>query len=119
MSNRKLVKIWRDQVPVVPNFAMTDFNSQSRTRSSNVVDIYNCRSHQSVYTCLSRGSTYDGTLIVQGFNPSKIQGGISGWLREEFRQLEMLDEITRLQFIQKLPIYIEGVTRSQVIQKFR
>ena len=72
MSNGKLVKIWRDQVLVVPNFAMTDFNSQSRTYSSNVTDIYNCQGHQSVYTCLSRGSTYDGTLIVQGFNAFKI-----------------------------------------------
>jgi len=36
----------------------------------NVVDLHNCRSHQSVYTCLSRSASIDGTILVQGFDPS-------------------------------------------------
>lgn len=119
MPNGKLIKIWRSQVPIIPNFAMTDYNSQGRTRKYNVCDLQNCRSHQSVYTCLSRGSTYEGTVIVQGFDSSKITGGISGYLRQEFRDLEILDEVTRLQFIRKLPKHIGDITRNQVIYSYR
>ncbi|RPD67887.1 hypothetical protein L226DRAFT_423547, partial [Lentinus tigrinus ALCF2SS1-7] len=82
LPNGKLIEINRDQVPVVPNFAMTDFASQGRTRPNNVCDIQNCKNHQSVYTCLSRGSTLAGTIIVQPFNPSKLTGGIAGSLRQ-------------------------------------
>lgn len=64
MPNGRILEIERDQVPVVPNFAMTDFASQGRTRPFNVCDLQNCRSHQSVYTCLSRGSTLHGTITV-------------------------------------------------------
>ncbi|KAI0041266.1 hypothetical protein FA95DRAFT_1457107, partial [Auriscalpium vulgare] len=74
--------ISRQQVPVIPNYAMTDFASQGRTRQFNVVDLHNCRTQQSYYTALSRGSSLQGTLIVQGFFPQRIQGGLSGWLRQ-------------------------------------
>ncbi|KAH9924249.1 hypothetical protein B0H21DRAFT_679070, partial [Amylocystis lapponica] len=76
------LSISRDQAAVLPNFAMTDFNSQGRIRPDNVCDLQNCRSYQSVYTCLSWGSTYEGTIIVQGFDPLKITSGISGYLRQ-------------------------------------
>lgn len=109
----------RDQVPVVPNFAMTDFCSQGRTRPYNVVDLQNCTSVQSAYTALSRGSTYEGTLLVQGFDQGKLTGGISGYLRQEFRELELLDEITALQWNKQLPKKIVGVTRGHVIFLYR
>jgi hypothetical protein len=35
--------------------------------------------------------------------PGKITGGASGALRQEFRELELLDDITRLRFEDKLP----------------
>ncbi|EIW62915.1 uncharacterized protein TRAVEDRAFT_113842, partial [Trametes versicolor FP-101664 SS1] len=82
MPNGNFLSISRDQVSVIPNFAMTDFGSQGRTRPHNVCDLQNCRSHQSIYTCLSRGSTYNGTIIVQPFDPRKLTGGISGSLRQ-------------------------------------
>jgi len=80
LPNDNILTVSRDQVPVIPNFAMTDFASQGRTRTNNVVDLHNCRSHQSVYTCLSRSASIDGTVLVQGFDPSKVQGGLSGYL---------------------------------------
>ena len=86
MPNGKVLSISRDQVPLVPNFAMTDYNSQGRTRANNVVDLNNCRNYQSIYTCLSRGSTYEGTAIIQGFDDSKVRCGVTGWLRQEFRE---------------------------------
>ena len=56
LPNDSVVRVSREQVPVLPNFAMTDYASQGRTRPYNVVDMNNCRSHQSMCTCLSRGS---------------------------------------------------------------
>jgi hypothetical protein len=39
-----------------------------------------------------------------------ITGGCSGALRQEFRELELLDEITRLHYIHKLPENVAGCT---------
>ena len=119
MPNGSQLTINREQVPIIPNFAMTDFNSQGRTRAYNVCDLQNCRNHQSVYTCLSRGSSYDGTAIIQGFDGSKVQGGVSGSLRQEFRDIEILDEITRLRFNGKLPPQVNGDDRYQLIHGYR
>ena len=41
----------RQQVWVLPNFAMTDYASQGKTRPHNVVHLNSCTSHQSYYTC--------------------------------------------------------------------
>ncbi|EDQ98317.1 uncharacterized protein LACBIDRAFT_336072 [Laccaria bicolor S238N-H82] len=46
--------ISRSQVSVLPNFAMTDYASQGKTRPFNVVDLNSCRNHLSYYTALSR-----------------------------------------------------------------
>ena len=119
LSNGDKPTINHTQVPVVPNFAMTDFNSQGRTREFNVCDLHNLGTCQSVYTCLSRGSTLDGTAIVQGFDPLKITGGLSGFLRQEFRELELLDEITRLQYEGKLSRKVMGNTRGFLIHTYR
>ncbi|KAI0346343.1 hypothetical protein BDW22DRAFT_1405228 [Trametopsis cervina] len=96
LPNGKQQTINRTQVPAVINFAMTDYASQGRTRKYNVVDIHNCRSHQSIYTCLSRG-----------------------YLRQEFRELEILDEITKLKFDRKLPAGVGGMTRNHLISSYR
>ena len=84
-----------------------------------MVDLNNCKNHQSIYTCLSRGSIYEGTAIIQEFDDSKIRDGISDWLRQEFRELELLNEITRLQYLRKLPVSVDGVKRKQVIHRYR
>ena len=49
----------------------------------------------------------------------KIKGGITGFLRQEFHELEVLDDVTRLAFNNKLPNYIGGVTRKQIIYTYR
>ncbi|KAI0043089.1 hypothetical protein FA95DRAFT_1461933, partial [Auriscalpium vulgare] len=82
MANDSMVHVTREQVPILPNFAMTDYGSQGRTRPYNVVDLKNCRSHHSVYTCLSRGSSLNGTIILQMCDVTKITGGLSGYLRQ-------------------------------------
>ncbi|KIM74020.1 hypothetical protein PILCRDRAFT_52053, partial [Piloderma croceum F 1598] len=98
---------------------MTDYASQGRTRPKNPVDLNSCKTHQSYYTCLSRSSTAEGTIIVQGFNPKIITGGATGYLRQEFRELEILDEITKLKYEGKLPLSIDGHRRNTVIRQFQ
>lgn len=119
LPNNEKYHIARTQVEVLVNFAMTDFASQGKTRPKNVSDPNNLRSHQAYYTALSRSATAAGTLILQGFDPRQITGGCSGGLRQEFCELELLDEITRLQYLGKLPITIDGDTRNNMIAAFR
>jgi hypothetical protein len=113
------IHLSRDQVLVLPNFAMTDYASQGRTRPKNPVDLNSCRTHQSYYTCLSRSATAEGTIIVQGFDPKVITGGASGYLKQEFRELELLDEITRLKYEGQLPSSVNGHRRNTVIRQFQ
>jgi hypothetical protein len=105
----------RSQVEVLPNFAMTDYASQGKTRPYNVVDLSQARSHQSYYTALSRSATAAGTLILNSIHPSKITGGATGALRQEFRELELLDDITALQFDDKLPTKIAMADRRKTL----
>ena len=112
--------ISRNQVEALPNFAMTDYASQGKTRPYNVVELSQCRSHQSYYTALSRSATAAGTLILNTIHPSKITGGASGALRQEFRELELLDNITMLIFNEKLPRKVAmGDRRNILIDQFR
>ncbi|KAF8702360.1 hypothetical protein AX14_014404 [Amanita brunnescens Koide BX004] len=113
------VSISRSQVEVLPNFAMTDFASQGKTRPYNPVDLNNCRSHQAYYTALSRSSTAAGTVILQGFDAKKITGRASGALRQEFRDLELLDEITKSRYEGNLTNSICGEHRNVLIHAFR
>jgi hypothetical protein len=53
LPNDNLITVTQNQVEVLPNFAMTDYASQGKTRLNNPVDLNNCRSHQSYYTALS------------------------------------------------------------------
>ena len=49
-----------------------------------------------------------------------VTGGASGSLRQEFRELELLDDITRLNFNEKLPINIAMADRrNTLIDLFR
>ncbi|KAI0323674.1 hypothetical protein GY45DRAFT_1349728 [Cubamyces sp. BRFM 1775] len=76
MPNGNFLSISHDQVSVIPNFAMTDFGSQGRTRPYNVCDLQNYRIHN------------QGTIIVQPFDAKKLTGGIAGSHRQEFRGLK-------------------------------
>ncbi|KAH7871527.1 uncharacterized protein C8R40DRAFT_1162715 [Lentinula edodes] len=102
LPNGCAVNVTREQVEVLPNFAMTDFASQ--------VDINNCKDYHGIYTALSRGSTASGTLLIQGFSPHT---------REEFRELEILDEITRLQYENQICSSIKGTYRQDLIKAYQ
>jgi hypothetical protein len=58
--------------------------------------------------------------MLNSIHPSKITGGASGALRQEFRELELLDDITALQFNNKLPTKIAMADRrNTLIEEFR
>jgi len=98
---------------------MTDYASQGKTRPFNVVDLHNSRSHQSYYTALSISASASGTITLQGFNPSMITGNASGALCQEFHDLELLDEITKLRYNGKLHESVEGIHCNILIDRFR
>jgi len=78
LPNDTKIRIIRSQMEVFLDFSMTDYALQGKTRPFNLVNLHNLRTHQAYYTALSRSSSADGTLILQGFDPSKITGKISG-----------------------------------------
>ncbi|KAJ3516296.1 hypothetical protein NMY22_g14242 [Coprinellus aureogranulatus] len=85
LPNDSAVNLTRQQVPVLPNFAMTDYCSQGKTRPVNVVDLKRSKNHQAIYVALSRGISAEDTIILRDFSTKKITGGVSGFLREELR----------------------------------
>jgi hypothetical protein len=119
LPDNRSIQISCEQVLVLPNFAMTDYASQGKTRPINVVDLNNCKDHFSYYTALSRSATSDGTIILQGMDPYKITKGIHGSLRQEFRELELLNEIIELRYERALPNYVKGINRWELMHAYR
>ena len=120
LPDNSLLDILCSQPDILPNFAMTDFASQGKTQGNNVVDLRYTQSHQGYYTLLSRSTSGTGTLILGGFHPSKITGGASEALHQEFCELELLDDITTLHYKNKLSLDIVMADhRNTVISLFR
>jgi hypothetical protein len=114
-----VVKIKRVQIPVLLNFAMTDYLSQGKTRLTNVIDIADSRSFHAAYTSLSRGTSLAGTLILRNFTNSNLQGGVDGEIRQEYRELDYLSEVTDLIYRGVLPPNFSQRTRWATIQSWR
>lgn len=119
LPNGTTMHLTRTQVPILPSFAMTDFCSQGRTREINIIDLMDCPTHQSVYTCLSRGSSLQGTVVLRMCMMEKLVGGLSGYLRQEFQELEILDEITRRKFEGSLDPSVSGNIRNVMVAQYR
>ncbi|KIK53606.1 hypothetical protein GYMLUDRAFT_140825, partial [Collybiopsis luxurians FD-317 M1] len=115
-----MLSLYREQVDVLPLFALTDYASQGKTRPVNVVQTTALSSCQSYYTALSRSSNAQHTAIIGEINSDLITGGLQsqGWLRQEFWQLEVLDQITQLRYEGKLPSKINGNRCSSLIESW-
>ena len=92
LTNDAKLVVNRQQVWILPNFAMTCFGSQGRTRPWNPVELSRCRTAQSIYTCLSRSSTLSGTLILRPWPEVRVSNGVSPDLTREFREQEILND---------------------------
>ena len=77
LPNDEIITIERMQVQLLPNFAMTDYSSQRRTRPNNVVNPSGCATHHSYYTALSHSASAEGTILLSPIDPTKVTGGIS------------------------------------------
>src|SRR6266536_2419017 len=55
----------------------------------------------------------------QGFDSKVITKGCSGYLRQEFREQELLDDITRLRYEGQLPAHINGNLRNTLLHLFQ
>ncbi|KAJ6562187.1 hypothetical protein B0H19DRAFT_1068860 [Mycena capillaripes] len=118
LADDTLLSVLREQVVCLLNFGMTDYTSQGKSRPKNPVELTHCKDHRSYYVALSRGFTADGTVIVQGFSEKKITSGMSGYLRQELRELEILDEITKLRYEGRLPGSVTGLYRRRLIRSY-
>jgi hypothetical protein len=118
MPDNTEVDITREQVHVVLNFAMTDYNSQERTRMYNRCDLKYSTNHQHVYTTLSRCSSLKGSLILRDFDASKITKPIDSDLCREFCIHEVLDDITRMSYKGTLPSGISRDTRAALVDSY-
>ena len=56
---------------------------------------------------------------MQSFSPCLIICGASGYLRQEFRELELLDEISKLRYEGKFPDCVEGNFRNPLIRSYQ
>ncbi|KAJ3820162.1 hypothetical protein F5880DRAFT_1625316 [Lentinula raphanica] len=61
------ITITRNQVDILPGFAMTAHASQGQSLDSNAVDLNTLTDHHAWYTALSRSRSAAKTLILQGF----------------------------------------------------
>ena len=118
--NGKKVGVNRDQIPLLSNFVMSHYAAQGRTRPVNIMDLEHAVGHQAVYTCLSRASAFKGTVILRMCSHGSITGGLKqdGRLRQEFRELELLNEITRLRWEGLLDKGVGGNTRSTLLKSY-
>lgn len=121
LKNGNKICITRQQIPILLNFALTDYGAQGQTRKQNPVDLRNCGSYRGFYVALSRSATSKGLIIVSDFteNAHMIQGGLEGFVRQEYRELELLNEITKLKYEGKLPDNIHGHRRNTLIRQYQ
>jgi len=119
LPNDYEINIIRQQINILPNFSMTDYASQGKTRAYNVVNLSHCKNFQSIYTCLSQSSSAAGTIIIQGFNSAKITQGLSGHLRQEFRELNLLNTITMKIYEGQIDTSYFGMLRNPMLYKYQ
>ena len=72
-----------------------------------------------MYTVLLRATSLSGTLILYPFDMKPATGGMQTDLLREFRELELLADITRCEFDGSLPFTTAGHTRSHVISRYQ
>ncbi|KAF5366096.1 hypothetical protein D9757_012699 [Collybiopsis confluens] len=113
------IYVSRVQVDVLPAFAMTAHASQGQGLQPNATDLNTLSNHHAYYTALLRSRSASQTVILQGFDNAHMTGGASGSLRREYRELELLNDVTRLRYEGKLDQSVAGSTRSILIDTFR
>ncbi|KIK58790.1 hypothetical protein GYMLUDRAFT_170581 [Collybiopsis luxurians FD-317 M1] len=89
---------------------MAAYAAQGHMMDEVTVVLNSLCNHHAYYTALSRGRSVANTTILQGFDPKVITGGASGSLRKEFRELQLLNDITCLRYEGELDSSVQGST---------
>lgn len=99
INGKKVLKsVTREQLPLVPAYAYTDYKSQGKSLTHAIMDLESACSLQGVYVMLSRVRSMEGLLIMRPFSHAKICTRLSQELRDELRRIDMLDEMTRVRY---------------------
>jgi hypothetical protein len=93
--NDKSKKVRREQIPLLPAYAYTDYKSQGRTLETAIVDLHSARSLQGVYVMLSRAKQLENIAVLRNFPSQKVNQRAPQELREELARIEGLDVTTR------------------------
>ena len=90
--------IIRSQLPLLPAYAFINYKIQGHSLDQVIIDLHLCCTLQSAYVMLSRARSLEGILIMQFFKPDVIYRTLSEQFRTEFRWLQELEALTKVQF---------------------
>ena len=96
--------ISRLQLPILPAYAFTDYKIQGRSLTHVIIDLQGCHSLQSAYVMLSCATSLKGIAIMRWFDPGRINRSLSQQFRDEFARLKQLDELTKLEFENRMQL---------------
>ena len=104
-------KISRQQIPIVPGWAFTDYKAQGASLHTAIVDLASARNVQHGYVMLSRAISLRNLAILRQFtNPARALGRLPKDLRAELQRLAILDSETTTRFIQSHSSHIPTPT---------
>ena len=105
-KSRLKFKISRQQIPIVPGWAFTDYKAQGASLHTAIVDLTSARNVQHGYVMLSRAISLTNLAILRHFNPARALGRLPKDLRTELERLAVLDLETTTRFIQSHSTHI-------------
>lgn len=98
-GERKTAKsISRQQLPLIPAYAYTDYKSQGKSLTHAIVDIESAHSLQGIYVMLSRVRSLDGLLLLRPFSMAKLCVRLSQELRQELARIDNLANLTTARY---------------------
>ncbi|KZV62854.1 hypothetical protein PENSPDRAFT_590744 [Peniophora sp. CONT] len=94
------VSVSREQLPILPAYAYTDYKSQGRSLDRVIVDIAGCKDLQSVYVMLSRVKRLDGLALLRRFPYAKFAAlSLRHDAKVEMERIERLHDTTLRDFM--------------------
>lgn len=88
--------VTRQQLPLVPAYAYTDYKSQGKSLTHAIVDLESAYSLQGVYVMLSRVRSLEGLLILRPFSVAKLCSRLSQELRNELARIDSMAHLTAM-----------------------
>ncbi|KZV60254.1 hypothetical protein PENSPDRAFT_594287 [Peniophora sp. CONT] len=94
--------ISREQLPLLPAYAYTDYKSQGRSLENVIVDIASCKDLQSLYVMLSRVKSLKGLALLRRCPYPKFASmTLRHDARDELHRIEQLHSVTMTAYMGK------------------